>query len=281
MKILSVILLLASFFLHLNNCAQTVIKPAKRIIALSPHAVEMLFAIGAGDRIIATIDYADYPAEALKIPRVGNFSGIQIEKIIALQPDLIIAWKSGNKTADLDKIQSLGFTVFYSHPKNIPGIISELNKIGELTGLQAKARMAANEIQQKYQEIIDTYSNKKPVKVFYQLWHDPLRTIGSDNWNESLIKDCNGHNLFHDINTPYPVVSLENVIAKNPQVIIVPHHSGSDAINKEIWTKWQNIKAIKKNHIYAIDGDLWHRFGPRAVEGLKQLCEAIDRARNE
>jgi len=248
MKILSVILLLASFFLHLNNCAQTVIKPAKRIIALSPHAVEMLFAIGAGDRIIATIDYADYPAEALKIPRVGNFSGIQIEKIIALQPDLIIAWKSGNKTADLDKIQSLGFTVFYSHPKNIPGIISELNK---------------------------------PVKVFYQLWHDPLRTIGSDNWIESLIKDCNGHNLFHDINTPYPVVSLENVIAKNPQVIIVPHHSGSDAINKEIWTKWQNIKAIKKNHIYAIDGDLLHRFGPRAVEGLKQLCEAIDRARNE
>ena len=94
-------------------------EPAQRIIALSPHSVEMLYAIGAGDRIVATLEYSDYPEAALAIPRIGNFTGIQIEKIIALQPNLIIGWKSGNKLADLNKIESLGFKIFFSHPKTL------------------------------------------------------------------------------------------------------------------------------------------------------------------
>ncbi len=251
----------------------------QKIIALSPHAVEMLFAIGAGDRIIATIEYADYPEAALEIPRIGNFTGIQIEKIVALQPDLIIGWKSGNKLADLKKLESLGFTIFYSHPQNIMEISSELIKIGKLTGLQNNAEAAANKIQEKHQEVIHQYANKEKVSVFYQLWHEPLRTIGPDNWNDALINDCNGHNIFNNTQTSYPVVSMEDVLSKNPEVIIIPHHSGNVTVKKELWNKWQHITAVKQKQIFTIDGDLLHRFGPRAIEGLALLCEAIDSGR--
>jgi len=277
-KIVPVFLLMLSLFIGQHSAAVQE-QDTQRIIALSPHAVEMLFAIGAGDRIIATIEYADYPAAALDIPRIGNFTGIQIEKIVALQPDLIIGWKSGNKLADLNKLESLGFKLFYSHPNTITEIRSELIKMGELTGLQKKANAVASKIQQQHQKIIDQYAQKENVSVFYQLWHDPLRTIGPDNWNETLINDCNGVNIFNDTRTPYPVVSLENVLSKNPEVIIIPHHSGSVAVKKELWNKWQHISAVKQKHIFTIDGDLLHRFGPRAIEGLELLCEAIDSAR--
>ena len=119
---------------------------AQKIIALSPHSVEMLFEIGAGDRIIATLEYSDYPEAALKIPRIGNFTGIQIERVVELQPDLIIAWKSGNKATDLVKLESLGFKIFYSQPKTINEISSELLKLGALTGLNDEASTAAEHL---------------------------------------------------------------------------------------------------------------------------------------
>lgn len=277
-KIVPVLLTLLSLLIG-QNYGATPKQGAQRIIALSPHSVEMLFAIGAGDRIIATLEYSDYPKAALDIPRIGNFTGIQIEKVIALQPDLIIGWKSGNKLADLKKLESLGFTVFYSQPKNITEISSELIKIGKLTGLENKAEDAANNIQNQHHEIIRRYANKAKVSVFYQLWHDPLRTVGSDNWNAALIENCNGENIFKDTDTPYPVVSLENVLSKNPEVIIIPHHSGSVAVKQDLWNKWQHIKAVKQKRIFTLDGDLLHRFGPRAIEGLALLCEAIDSGR--
>lgn len=261
--------------------AKTTVDTAQRIIALSPHAVEMLFAIGAGDRIVATIEYADYPAAALTIPRIGNFTGLQIEKIVQLQPDLIIAWKSGNKSTDLQKLQSLGLKLFYSHPKNIDEISSELIQLGMMTGLQEKAQQVADDLDAKYQQIKNRYKDKKYIRVFYQLWHDPLRTVGPGNWSQSLIDDCKGSNIFADAGTLYPMVSLEKVLAKDPQIIILPFDSNSEDANTKFWKKWQQISAVKNNHLITINPDLLHRFGPRAIEGLKLLCQAIDSVREE
>lgn len=255
------------------------IKPAKRIIALSPHSVELLFAIGAGERILATLEYADFPKAALKIPRIGNFNGIQIEKVVELQPDLIIAWQSGNKATDLAKLESLGFNIFYSQPQNITEIATELAQLGELTGLSENAQIVINAMNKKHQYIKQQYKDKKPVQVFYQLWHDPLRTIGPDNWSNALISDCHGINVFDNSSTAYPVVSLENVINKNPDVIIIPHHSGSEDSKTQIWENWGAIQAVKLQRIFTIDGDLIHRFTPRALDGLDLLCKAIDKAR--
>ncbi len=253
--------------------------PAKRIIALSPHSVEMLYAIGAGDRIIATVEFADYPEAALDIPRIGSYAGIQIESVLQLQPDLIIAWKDGNKTDDLEKLESLGMNMYYSHPKDIDAISHELINLGKLTGLTENAKKASDELASKYLQIKTRYKNKQKIRLFYQLWHEPLRSVGPNNWVQSLIEDCNGGNIFEDTDTAYPVVSLENILRKDPQVIIVPHHSGSDTVKNQIWKNWKNITAVKHQKIFTINGDLLHRFGPRAIDGLELLCDAIDSAR--
>lgn len=254
-------------------------KPVERIIALSPHAVELLFAIGAGDKIVATVDYADYPAEAKKIIRIGNYNGIQIEQVVALQPDLIVAWKSGNKLTDLKKIESLGFPMIYTHPQTIGQISDELINLGNLTGNEAQAKQAAAALDADYQTIKQQYAKKRKVSVFYQLWHDPLRTVGPNSWIESLIRDCHGENIFNDTDSDYPLVSLETVITKKPEVIVIPHHSGNVGAKTGIWQRWTEIPAVANKQMYTLNGDLLHRFGPRAVDGLSKLCEAIDQAR--
>lgn len=272
-------ILRAIFVIALIANGQLYAKPAKRIIALSPHAVEMLFAIGAGERIVGTVEYADYPQAALKIPRVGNFTGIQIERVIELQPDLIVGWKSGNQPADLKKLKSLGFNLFYTHPQTISEISDDLIKLGQLTGLQEQARLAADNVNKHHIEIKQKYINKAKVKVFYQLWHDPLRSVGAGSWIESLIKDCQGTNLLNDATSPYPLISLESVLVKDPQVIIIPHHSGNTEDKQAIWKNWSMIDAVKNKRLFTINGDLLHRFSPRAIEGLEKLCQAIDSAR--
>ncbi len=254
--------------------------PAQRIIALSPSTVEQLFAIGAGDRIVGTVEYADYPEAAKKIRRIGNYAGIQIEQALALKPDLVIAWKGGNKQADIDKLKALGVKVHQSKILNISQISSDLRKLGELTGLQDNAEKVINDMKMKYQSITRTYAGKSPVKVFYQLWHQPLRTVGPDSWIESLLKDCNAINLFSDVSAPYPQVSFESVLVKNPQVIIIPHHSGNEGAKTQHWSQWPELDAVKSQQIHVLNGDLLHRFTPRALDGLDTLCQKIDKARN-
>jgi len=256
-------------------------KVVQRIIALSPSSVEQLFAIGAGDRIVATVEYADYPEAAKVIPRIGNYSGIQIERVIELKPDLVIAWKGGNKSADLDKLRSLGIRVYQSQTNNIEQISHDLKELGRLTGLSENAEMVIAKMERKYREIKLRYLKKAPVKVFYQLWYEPLRTIGPDSWIESLIEDCNGQNLYSDASTSYPQVSFESVLVKNPQVIIIPHHSGNDGAHTAHWDRWPELQAVKSKHIYTLNGDLLHRFTPRALDGLDKLCQKIDKVRSK
>ncbi len=255
-------------------------KTYSRIIALSPHAVEMLFSIDAGHLIIGTVEFADFPLEAKKIPRLGSYSGIQMEKILALKPDLIIAWKNGNKQSDLQRLDSFGFELFYSNPKNINEISDELIKLGKLTGLDNNAKTISESITLKHKQIINHYAKKSKIKVFYQLWFDPLRTVGSNSWLESLIMDCNGINLYNDTESSYPIVSLESILVRNPQVIIIPSHSDKKMTSSNLWDKWTMIDAVKNKHIFQLNGDLLHRFGPRSLKGLEKLCSVIDKARD-
>lgn len=256
-------------------------KGAQRIIALSPSSVEQLYAIGAGDRIVGTVEYADYPLQAKDILRIGNYQGIQIEKVLELKPDLVIAWKGGNKAADLQKLAALGINIYQSKPITISQITDELRELGRRTGLEENAEKVVSKLAERYHSIKKNYSNKTKAKVFYQLWHKPLTTVGPDSWIESLIEDCNGENLFSEVSSPYPQVSMESVLVKNPQVIIIAHHSGNEANNTINWNKWSEIDAVKAKHIYSLNGDLLHRFTPRALDGLELLCQTIDKVRTQ
>lgn len=252
---------------------------AQRIIALSPHSVEMLFALGAGEQIVATVEYADYPEAANQIPRIGGYAGIQIEKLVELQPDLVVAWQTGNKASDLSKIESLGFKVIYTGATRIEQISDDLLKLGQATGHEPAARELTEKLEQRHLLLKQKYAEAAKIPVFYQMYHDPFRTVGKGSWIESLITDCGGVNIFNQADAHYPVVSLESIVQKNPQVIIIPHGQGSDADKRAIWTSWPVISAVKNQQIYSLNADWLHRFTPRSLDGLEALCQAIDKAR--
>jgi len=255
--------------------------PAKRIIALAPHIVEMLYAIGAGDRIIGTTSYSDYPDEAKKIPQIGGYHGVQIEKIIEMAPDLIIVWKGGNKADDIAKLRQLNMPMAYSRPKTLEDIAHEVTVLGKLTGLEKNAKKVADDFLVKAEEIKKKYQGKPVVRAFYQLWFEPLRTVGPNSWLQYLLSYCGAENVFADAVSDYPLVSQESVIVKMPSVMIIPENHGTYKTQEvlSIWGQWKQVPAIKNQHIYTVDSDLMHRTTPRMLNGLADMCEKIDRAR--
>ncbi|QQX82606.1 cobalamin-binding protein [Shewanella sp. KX20019] len=251
--------------------------PAKRIIALSPHAVEMLYAIGAGESIVATTDHADFPEAALQIPRIGGYYGIQIERILELNPDLVVVWEGGNKAEDITRIKELGFKVFNSNPKTLEAVADELEALGELTGKQAQALEVATGYRQALTQLRADNAAKIEVSVFYQLWSTPLMTVAQNSWIQQIIAVCHGDNVFVDAASDYPQVSLETVLLKMPDVILQSQDEGN--ISGVDWSQWPEIPAVKQQHIYQLNADLLHRAAPRALLGVEALCAALDKVR--
>ena len=156
-------------------------QPARRIISLAPHITELLFAVGAGDRLVGAMEFSDYPEPAKQIERVGNHNSIDLERISVLQPDLIFAWKSGNPSAAINKLQQLGFTVFQSEPKSLMDIVSSMQRFSQLTATQQKANKAIEKFQREYQRLQQRYDNKKQVTVFYEIWNKPMMTVNGQH----------------------------------------------------------------------------------------------------
>ncbi|WP_024610030.1 cobalamin-binding protein [Pseudoalteromonas sp. TB64] len=252
-----------------------------RIIALAPHIVENLFAIGAGDNIVGTVDYADYPSEAQSIERIGGYYGISLEKVLALKPDLVIAWKSGNQSEDLAQIERLGIKVYLSNPTTIAGVADELLTFGEFTGNIEQSQQAANAFTQKLNAIIKSQQNKKNITAFYQLWSEPMMTVGKNTWINQLIETCHVSNVFAQSVTDYPQISIENVIVTKPQVIIIPDEKSKTPQPVVNWQKWPEVPAIKNDQFISVNADLLHRFTPRMLDGLADMCGKIDASRKQ
>lgn len=255
--------------------------PAQRIIALAPHIVELLFAIGAGDRIIGTTSYADYPEQAKTIPQVGSYAGLQVEKILQLKPDLVIAWRTGNPPADLARLHKYGIPVVYSEMRNLDDVASELLLFGELTGQQATAATLAADYRQQLQQLRQQYQQRTPVRVFYELWSRPLTTVAANAWPQQQLAVCGAENPFADSLEDYPQVSLEQVVATNPQAIIQPDKHGQQSADSIDWQRWPQLGAVQHQAILHPDADKVHRMTPRTLPELALLCEQIDRVRQD
>ena len=173
-------------------------EPAKRIIALSPHAVEMLYAIGAGESIVAATDYADYPEAAKKIPSIGGYHGIQIERVLELNPDLIVVWDTGNKAEDINQLKSLGFKLYSSSPKTLEDVAKEIEELGALTGRTEQASQVAADYRSELLQLRSENAAKSEPKVFYQLWSTPLMTVAKNSWIQQIIGVCHGKNVFYN-----------------------------------------------------------------------------------
>ncbi|WP_234030538.1 cobalamin-binding protein [Undibacterium sp. 14-3-2] len=258
----------------------TLDKPAQRIISLAPHATELLFAAGAAKSIVAVSDYSDFPAAAKALPSVGNVFALDLEKLLALKPDLVVVWGTGSGKLLVNKLRDNHITVFESEPRDYEMVATSLERLAILAGTPAAGKAAAEQfrlrlanLQQQYQSARD-----KPISVFYQVNRKPLMTLNDTHMVSAAIRLCGGKNVFGALKEISPTVSVEALLAANPDAIITGG-SNTDSLNE--WRQFSVLTAAKKNHLYAVNGDWLNRAGPRILDGTEALCKQIAAAREK
>ena len=254
-------------------------KPPARIVSLAPHVTEILFAIGVGDMIVGADEYSDFPEQSLHIPRIGNSSRIDIERVIALKPDLVIGWSSGNAATDIARLEDFHIPVYITEIRSLENIAKQLTTLGQLVGSSRTAEGAAERFRQRMGELQKRYADKRRVSVFYQVWDRPLMTINGRHFISDAIHLCGGENLFPDLEPLAPVISKEAVVAANPQVIITGQSGEDIATLESMWGRWKTMDAVKYGNLFSMPSDLIARPAPRILEGVTLICEVLEQAR--
>jgi iron complex transport system substrate-binding protein len=256
----------------------TIDKIPQKIISLAPANTEILYALGLADKVVAVTDYDDYPPEVKDKPSIGGYSNPNIEKIVSLSPDLILA-DSIQKIEVIPQLEAKGLTVFALDPKNLDGVMQAITLVGEITGADQAAANLVSQMQSQINAITDKTNNlsaeQKP-RVFYIMWHDPLMTVGAETIEDELITIAGGVNITGNLES-YPKIQLEDVLVANPEVIIVGTGMGSDTPFQfaKAEPRLAGTSARQNNRIYGVDIDLTGRVGPRLVMGLQQFAECI------
>jgi iron complex transport system substrate-binding protein len=254
-------------------------QPVTRIVSLMPHATELLFEIGAGEQVIGAVQYSDYPEAAKKIPRVGGYSALNIEAIVALQPDLLIAWPEGNRNRELDRLKALGLPILVSDPTELEDISKALKVYGQVTGRNKQADKAVLAFNKKLTYLRTTYSQQKKVSVFYQVWNAPLMTQNGNTFISRAIEVCGGINIFADLPMTNPQVSIESILVQDPQVIVASGMGQARPEWLDDWRQYTSLQAVQKNQLFHILPELFQRPTSRFLIGTEQLCEAMQQAR--
>lgn len=257
----------------------TLVGPARRIVSLAPHVTELLFAAGAGNRVVGRVDYSDHPPIARGLPSVGSYTGVDVEAVLALAPDLVVGWQGGNRPSDLDRLVRLGLPVYRTDPVMLTDIAATLRKLGRLAGTTDRAEAAAQSFEGGLAELAASHRAARRVRVFYQVWDQPLMTVGGGHWIDQVITLCGGENVFADLRTPTPTVSLEAVLAAAPEVILAGGMGGKEPAWLARWRQWPALPAVRAGHLHAIDPDWLQRAGPRLLLGARAVCGALDQAR--
>ena len=247
-------------------------RPPQRIISLTPHLTELLFAVGAGAQVVGVDSASDYPKAAQTLPRVGDFSRINFERILALKPDLVIVWLGGNRAADIHGLRTMGLPVLHTQATRLDDVARLLRLIGQASGHAGEGDAAARDFSARLTALKVPSSAQPPVSVFYQVWDRPLMTVGGSHWISDALAWCGARNVFDDLRGLSPVVSREAVLLREPALIV----SGSDA--PDVYRQWQqfaSLPAVKNRAFIRVDADLLHRPTPRLIEGVAELCAAV------
>jgi iron complex transport system substrate-binding protein len=255
----------------------TLQKPAQRVIAMAPHVTELLFTAGAGDKIVGAVTYSDYPEAAKKIPRVGDNRLIDLERVAAMKPDLIVIWLHGGFERQIEALRKLGIPLYHSEPTKLEGIAENVERLGQLMGTESVANAAAADIRQQFASMAKQYSARPPVRLFYQVWDKPLYTLNGKSIVSDAIRLCGGVNIFADQKVTAPIISMEAVLQANPEAIFGT--SEKDYGSVDLWKPYGTLLAVKNENLFRLQGDLLNRAGPRMVVGTKALCEKIEEAR--
>jgi iron complex transport system substrate-binding protein len=251
-------------------------KPAQRIIALAPHIVENIYSAGAGELLVGAVSYSDFPEAAKQIPRVGSYQAWSLESIVALQPDLILMWGSGNGMDTLPALERLGLTVFVSEPRELEDIAYMIRAIGQLAGTVTQSEAEAQRIEQGFAQLRREYQREPPLSVFYQVWNQPLQTLNGEHLISDVIELCGGTNVFSDAAFLAPRISVEAVLDRDPDIILA---SGMDEARPEWLDDWQqypSLSAVQQGRLFFVHPDHIQRPTARILLGAQRLCEQVD-----
>ena len=252
--------------------------PAQRAVALSPHLAELVFAAGAGQRLVGVVRFSDLPPAAAALPVIGDAFTINLEAVAALKPDLLLVWRSGINPRQQQRLPVLGLPIFNNEISQVDGIADTLRRLGRLFGTEAVAEAAAVSTETRWATLRARYAGRPPVRVFYQLWNEPLMTVNRGHLIDQAISACGGINVFGGQPNLTPTVSWEAAVAANPQVVLTG--SGPEAPARlEAWSRFKRVAAVQNGLLIALDGHRLARMTPAFVDGAQALCEAIDRAR--
>ncbi|ELC0659237.1 vitamin B12 ABC transporter substrate-binding protein BtuF [Vibrio fluvialis] len=251
--------------------------PVQRVISLAPHATELAFAAGLGDKLVAVSEYSDYPPQARNIEKVSNYQGVKVERIVALKPDLVIAWPAGNPARELDKLKQLGLPIYYSNTRTLDDIATNIEQLSQYADDPSVGQQAAEAFRHQLSTLRKLYATAKPVRYFYQLSEKPIITLAQNSWPSEVFRFCGGENVFEHSPTPYPQVGLEQVLLAQPEVIFTSEHAIE---NGNIWQRWQEqLPAVRQNHVWALTSDWLNRPTPRTLKAIEQVCHYFDQVR--
>jgi iron complex transport system substrate-binding protein len=256
--------------------------PAMRLISLSPHITEMLFTLGIGDRIVGTVRFSDFPPGAASIQRLGDAFTINIEMLIQLEPDLVIAWRSGGSGRTIRKIESLGVPVYFNEASSLDGIGASAARIAILAGIEEAGAGIADQHMRKLQWLREQHESEPKVKIFYQISDLTLYTVNRHHLIGEAIAICGGDNIFANSMIKVPQVGIEAVISAGPELIVFSRGGESDAKDHWIsrWRPFKSIPAVANGHLYSLPADIIARPSFRMVSGIEKLCEFMDLARS-
>jgi iron complex transport system substrate-binding protein len=253
--------------------------PARRIVSVAPHLTELLFSAGAGDRVVGAVAYSDHPEAARRIPRVGDSAQLDVERILALRPDLIVVWHHGTPALQLQRLHRLGIPLYAGESRTMAGIASTLRRLGALTGTAATAEAGAAAFEQQVAALRRQYAGRTPLRVFYQIWPQPLMTVNGQHLISEALALCGARNLFAELAPLTPTVTLEAVAALDPDAIVSGSVASGTATDLAGWQRLGSLRAVRERRLLVVDPDRLHRQSDRVVDGARELCEKLDALR--
>ena len=255
----------------------TLARPAERVVSMAPHVTELLFAAGGGDRVVGAVNYSDYPEQAKRIPRIGSNRDVDIERVMSLQPDLIVAWMHGSSERQIEMVRKLGIPVFQSDPQTLEGISESVQRLGRLMGTGQVAEPAAAHLRQQLKDLRSRYAGRPIVRTFYQVWDKPLYTLSGKHIVSDALRLCGAENIFDKLAVTAPIVSIESVLQEDPEAIFGTAEKNYGGVN--LWKPYRTLSAVRNGNLFTVDGNLLNRAGPRMISGAAVLCEKLELAR--
>lgn len=253
--------------------------PAARIVSIAPGSTEMLFAAGAGSAVIATVEYSIHPPEAGRLPRIGDAHAIDMERLVALRPDVVVAWPGGNNASQIAQIERLGIPLYLQRVDRLADLPASLRRLGALAGTRAEAQAAAADVARRIDELERRYASADRPSVLLQVWDRPIYTVGGAQLMSDALRVCGAENAFGDLRELGPAVELEAVIARDPAMIVAVGPARAVREWLDAWRRFGSLRAVRAERLIAFDDMRLSRLGPSILEATESLCRAIDRHR--